>query len=439
MPQISMEIPHCDGMTYGRGIDSLTGRNRGMALQAADAQSVPGAGGQKVRYYLNKTESVRELEKSLGLHAEVNAQFGLFGASAKFDFAESSAFNSYSVFLVARVEVENAFQQIIDPNLDAAATKLLEQGNVDRFREQFGDAFVAGLKTGGEFCAVLELRTESTTDQRELSAKLSGSYALAASGEVAFTERMREATSNRFLKVSMYQAGGNETSVTSSVDEILARVKDYAAAVEVEPVPYAALLLDYGTLDLPSGPNVVEVETARTVLVQFARQRTTLLALLNDVTYVRENQEQFVAPDMTALNDLAAVIADKLNTLTDNASVAVSDPASATYVDVGIPAFVAPVRKDGASPVDPEEVPDLVGYSQYEIFGKYSEQTDTRVLDDATKARFKQYCTLFNFEIVEEPDDPRAAGYGYAIFAQDPAPGVPVAPGSTVRLFVQHT
>lgn len=375
MGEISTTVPYSLGMTYGRGFDSLTGRIRGVGLLPAEAQSIPNAGGQVISYYLNKVESTHELEKSIGLDLEANAQFaqfGLFGASAKFSFAEESAFNSYSVFLVARIEVINAFKQVMDPKLDAESWSLLKDGKEERFREQCGDSFVAGLQTGGEFCAVLELRTESTSDQRTLSASLSGSYGVVASGEASFSSRMREATSNRFLKISVFQAGGTETSTTDSVEEILARTKNYAAAVRKNPIPYVAQVLDYGTLDLPAPPNFPQLERARNVLLQYARQRDRLLALLNDLSYIRENPRQFVEPDLPALNAAATDCADRLNGLTDNASAAANSPADARYIDVGLPVITLPARRevsaqveDSGGPVASEptglRVPDLIG------------------------------------------------------------------------------
>jgi hypothetical protein len=90
------------------------------------------------------------------------------------------------------------------------------------------------------------------------------------------------------------------------------RVRNYAAQVQAKPVAYSALILDYGTLDLPPGPNLIDVENAYTVLQQFARRRTALLNLLNNIDYVRENQDQFVSPDLPALNSAADDIANSL-------------------------------------------------------------------------------------------------------------------------------
>jgi hypothetical protein len=341
---VNLVLPYEIGMTYGQGFDSLTGFIRGFGIAHQVPETLPNAGGQTIRYFLNKTEDESELKKQLGLSAEVHAQFGLFGASAKVEFAESSSFNSYSVFLVARVQVQNAFSQLVDAALDDAAKAVYTDQGKERFYEEFGDSYVTGLQTGGEFCAVLELRTTTSEDQRSLSASLSGSYGFAADAEVSFAQKMHEVTQHRFLKISMFQAGGNETSVTNSVDEVLAKVKNYAAAVKGAPVAYQALIVDDRTLDMPRDPNPIELQTAKDVLLQYARQREALLAVLNDISYVRENPEEFVNPDIGKLNEAAADCAARLNRLKDNASVAAQSPQQARYDDVGMPVITLPPR-----------------------------------------------------------------------------------------------
>jgi hypothetical protein len=345
-------------MNYGLGFNSLTGKIRGDALVPGQAKEIKGVEGQTIRYYLSKVESVEELHTQLGLSAEVNAQFGLFGASAKFDFAQTSSFNSYSVFMVARVEVINAFRQLDGPRLDPPAEALLKPGgDQDRFAEQFGDSFIISMQTGGEFCAVMEFRTTSKSDQQSISASLEGSYGLAFDADVSFSHKMRSVAEHRFMKVSMYQAGGTDTTTTNNIEQALAKIKTFAASVETKPVPYSALIIDYRTLDLPAPPTWVDVETARAVLLQFARHRQALLTMLNDIDYVRENNDQFVDPDIPALNAAAAAIATRLNELTANARQAVKDPEHAEHKDVGVPEVELPERNPGA----PIEVVSLVG------------------------------------------------------------------------------
>lgn len=43
---------------------------------------------------------------------------------------------------------------------------------MDRFREQFGDYFVRGMRTGGQFCAILQIIGKDRSDQSNVKAAL---------------------------------------------------------------------------------------------------------------------------------------------------------------------------------------------------------------------------------------------------------------------------
>ena len=101
------------------------------------------------------------------------------------NYAQSCHFHSSSVFLMVSINVLQAFSSIRAPVIDPAAGALLGQGDSTRFQDQFGDMFVRGLVTGGQFFGVIEVSSSSQTDQESLSVSLSGSYGLFnASGSV---------------------------------------------------------------------------------------------------------------------------------------------------------------------------------------------------------------------------------------------------------------
>src|SRR5215469_1890449 len=89
---------------------------------------------------------------------------------------QSKSFSSYSVYLVAKVTVENELSMIHNIILRPEARQLLEQSKQDVFHERFGDFFVQGLKTGGAYYAVLEFTTTSQEEHQKMSAALDISY-----------------------------------------------------------------------------------------------------------------------------------------------------------------------------------------------------------------------------------------------------------------------
>src|SRR5882672_7618596 len=135
MPMVDFEDP----MNYGVGAESLRIKVRGNGVTGGTPQSVPGGGGQTVQFSLLKVDSYEDYQSAFNLDAEASAIYGLFHASAKFSFAESHKFHSYSKYLVASIVVTNAFEQIPDPKLIDPARALLANGQQDRFRAEFGD------------------------------------------------------------------------------------------------------------------------------------------------------------------------------------------------------------------------------------------------------------------------------------------------------------
>ena len=88
-------IPFTDGMELGLGFDDLTGAVRSLAAIDFDA---PGAAAEDLgmtgHYDTSLVRTAEELYESLGVSVAAEGRYGLFSASAKVDFAESSRFSS---------------------------------------------------------------------------------------------------------------------------------------------------------------------------------------------------------------------------------------------------------------------------------------------------------------------------------------------------------
>src|SRR5262249_38093066 len=147
----------------------LSGKVRGTAVSAAKPQSVPGGGGS-FNTEISLVEDQADLEKALEISAEVSAAVGLFSGGAKFQFAETCKTHNYSLYLVVHCKVLEGLTQISDPQLTPDAAALLRNGQFDRFREQFGDMFALGIRTGGQLDTVLEIQKFSSTNANDIKA-----------------------------------------------------------------------------------------------------------------------------------------------------------------------------------------------------------------------------------------------------------------------------
>ncbi len=364
MPMVDFEDP----MDFGIGVQALRLKVRGGGVIGGTPTSVLGGGGQTVQFSLLKVDSYEDYQSAFNFDAEASALYGLFHASAKFSFAESHKFHSYSKYLVASIVVTNAFQQIPDPKLTDPARSLLANGHEDRFRAEFGDSFVLGIKMGGEYHAVLEFTSQTQEDLTKISAALEGGEFGLFSAEATFSSAVQNFKGQTSLKVDSFQQGGQDTNQTINVDEIIKKASRFPTEVKQVAVPYQAFLQDYEALDLPPGPNFVDIENARLVLQRFLPLRNALVQKLNDIDYIVANPDQFEDVAGFDLVTMESDVTNALNELTQNASACVNNPKDCHFTPLTInpQTLVLPKRKAGGPPPT-MRIPNLTGLTSAEF------------------------------------------------------------------------
>jgi hypothetical protein len=353
MPTVEFQDP----MAFGKGIQSLQLRPRGDGV-VGDAPP-PASGSQTVEFALRKIESYDDYQKALGFDADASASYGLFHGSAKFDWSEQHKYTSFSRYLVASITVTNEFQQLANPKLTPSAAALLAAGNTDRFYDEFGDSFVLGITTGGAYFALLEFTSQSESDLSKISATLDvGEYGV-FSGQASFSSAVQRFSGQTSLKVDSFQLGGTDTTQAVAVDSIIAKAAGFAPEVQQKAAKFTAFLQDYQTLDLPAGPNPVDIDNARLVLQNYTPLRNQLVERLNEIEYVQIHPDQFVNPQNFDLVSLQSQVSAALRQITSNASVCADSIKNCQFPDVAIPAVTLPPRKDGAPAIPQVQVPDL--------------------------------------------------------------------------------
>ncbi|RWP39335.1 MAG: hypothetical protein EOR04_23380 [Mesorhizobium sp.] len=248
----------------GMGFNSDTGLAVGTALEGFSIGVNPAAPGAEVVASISIINTHEELQKSLGMSLEAHGRYGFFSGSAKAEFAESARYNSTSTFLVARVVVENPLTRGKGFQVTVPAGELLNPSRVTEFKTAFGDSFVRGLQTGGEFYAVVRITSVSEATQSSLSAALGAEMnGLMASGgfKAAFeTANSNEKTRTEFHAM-MYQKAGSaaEIAPTVGIDEVLRRYRDFPSIAKATAAAYEAEIASYDTLPLPV-PSAQETE-----------------------------------------------------------------------------------------------------------------------------------------------------------------------------------
>jgi hypothetical protein len=334
MADHSIDVPYTPGMDYGMGVSFLDGTIAGKTVAPGVVAGPTGAVGQVVRYTLTIIKSFEDLFSSLGISVSASGHFGLFKASGKFAYATESKFNSQATFLLARCVVENAFSQAADAALtpDGDGYRLLQQGKTDVFQQRYGDGFVRGLQTGGEYFAVISIISSDREEQESLAASFSAQYGgLFASVSVSaeLSEQTKARMSRSEVQVSTYQRGGvgDQTSITEDIAKVMARLQAFPEQVRLNPVPYAAQLARYTTLALPDGPNPLDIAAQKQALEEYAATQLKLMTLRNDLEFVQLHPDYYVDPPSAAeLNAWQDMLTDELNNVTRQASICADTP-----------------------------------------------------------------------------------------------------------------
>jgi hypothetical protein len=357
----SIDTPYVVGMNYGVGVNFMNGSIAGKGIVSGPPVQPTQAIGQSVRYTLSIVKSFEDLYTSLGISVAASGHFGLFKGSAKFDFATESKFNSQSTFILARCVVDNAFSQIEDARVvpDSDAYDLVKNGRQDDFTKRYGNGFVRGLQTGGEYFAVISITSSSREEQENIAASLSASYGgvfASASLDAKLDDKTRSKMARSEIQISTYQRGGvgDELALAADLDAVMARLMKFPAQVKSNPVPYAAQLARYFTLALPDGPNPVDIEAQIEHLKEYASTRLKMQTLRNDIEFIQTHPDLFVdPPDIATLNGWQDFLTTALNNLTHQASVCIDNPKDGCpLIAFQLPPDYRPVQRRKSNAID---------------------------------------------------------------------------------------
>lgn len=239
----------------GMGFNSASGLAVGTALESFTVGANPDAGGMEVTASITIVNSHEELMENLGMSFEAQGRYGFYSGSAKAKFSESSNFNTTSTFLIARCLVENPLKRGKNFKVTAAAQGLLNSQQFDEFKKAFGDSFVRGLQTGGEFYAVIRITSVSTSTQSSLAATLQGeANGLVASGsfKVAFETASSSASTRSEFTATMFQKAGSGAQIAPTVEisEVISRFKQFPSIASASAAAYETEVATYDTIPL---------------------------------------------------------------------------------------------------------------------------------------------------------------------------------------------
>lgn len=288
------------GTFIGKGVDIDLGENYGEALIYEPTQAIADDGstsnpGQKIEFHLTQITSNQELTRSLNVSASASLGIGPFSGSAEAKYASLQQINRYSTYLLVSVTVYNSARIIRSPRLNPEAYTLLQNEGWDTFEQRYGPQYMAGVRTGGSYHALITINTTSKQEQNEISAAVSASYGtFKAAGK--FNKELTEAIENKSLKITILQSGGDGDLLEVSLENMIEQAQNFPKLVKQNPVFFQGIFAEYRkTVPLP--PSIGDSEISRihrqAIMNELGKKYLKCKDYRADLRYVLDNFETF--------------------------------------------------------------------------------------------------------------------------------------------------
>jgi MAC/Perforin domain-containing protein len=343
-----MDAPFMNPMDFGKGVFALDlAPRRSAAVVGSGFASVLGsAGSQEVHFSLEHATTFSQFQSAFTFSEEAAGRYGLFHGDGAYNFSQSQKYNSFTHYLIVRVDVLNQFKSIQDPRLNDTTDgpALLAAGGSERFLEEFGDHFVSGIRQGGVYIAVLSFSSETESDFKSESANIQLGITGFVDSETQFTSSLQTFKGSTNLKVNSFQNGGTDSTPAISIDDIIRKAVGFPNEVRNSAQSISVVLESYRVLSLPKPPDVQTLENAKQVIDRLGRLRNRFVQMLNDVEYIRDNPRQFIDVDKFDANGASEKLIDALNKLAVNAAKCANDVTKCEFVAFELPTITMPAR-----------------------------------------------------------------------------------------------
>jgi hypothetical protein len=185
---------------------------------------------------------------------------------------------------------------------------VLATGQTDRFRERFGNRYISGLKSGGEYYAVYRVQSFDEQERTNVAAQISASFhnpALLASLNAAVEKSKSTSRNELNVNVFVYSAGGISETETALAQMIEKAHKFPTLVSGNQATPYQVLLDEYGGLELPGDNlNFFDHEQQTECLLFNSRLLNDFTTLVNDIDFIRKHLDRFHNPDGSPPDDV---------------------------------------------------------------------------------------------------------------------------------------
>jgi hypothetical protein len=353
-----MQIGYISGMNLGVGFNTATyDIHPAPALDNVLAtRPVVNAGGQEVYFRVELASSTLSLTEQLSVTARASLKYGVTASgSAKTSFLSSFKQNSFTIYVFVQVIVINE-QTLLDLSkieLKPQAARLFAS-NPQAFTQQYGDSFIYGLITGGEFLGVLEIESASASEFRDIKASLSGkaSYGLfSGNAKATFEQSLQKITSSYQMKATILRQGHSGGLPQITPDNLVKEALEFPSKVTGgSGFPYEALVIPYNHIPHPIA-SPLDVSNQMTVLEQLGAWRQRLLKYQNDLAFALNHEDQFPGINISQVNDRYNQISSEIANIVISASSCFTDQTKCALPQINLPLLenVLPPQIEGVS------------------------------------------------------------------------------------------
>lgn len=358
-----METDYVRGMNLGIGFNSATRElHPTPALtNAIRTRDVPNAGGQEVFFRLELAKETISFAKQLNVSSKDSLKIGsLGGGSIKAKFLSSFKEDSYTVYIFVYVLVNNS-QTLLDmtenPLTESAANLFVT--NPREFINQYGDMFVYGINTGGEYIGILEISSSTTEEFQNIQAAVSGHVNLegvTAEGVKSFGTVLQELKTKYNITATVMRQGTSGEAISIEPEKLIHDAVNFPSAVTGNNgYPYSVILIPYNNIPHPLAPPINVSQQSET-LEKLGNWRERFIKFQNNLSYVIDHQQQF--PDATQNLDK---IKDRYNKISEEISKIVTSANSCflDYTSCSEPSIDLELLDEKILPMRIENIPSL--------------------------------------------------------------------------------
>jgi hypothetical protein len=297
--------------TLGVGCNSFRAH---LMAQAVDR------GGEEINHiefsdsYFKSIESVKELRKALSLDVEVSYSGLVFSADASLSYFESSEFNSYDYYVLARMTIRTKSHVLNGGDLTQQAQADARVMSADDFFRKYGDCFIRRIDYGGELYGLMHVRTQFEAQKSALNASLSASGG-GASLEMKFSQTFEAMSHVGEVTVLFMKTGGQPAFVDQT--NFISQLRGFAAEVSATERAVSFVADSY---DIVNWPNDAPPKADYTLPRKYFMNAQDLAAKcqdqLNDAKYVLDHQDLF---------DFSTVPVERVQAITDFLQTTIQD------------------------------------------------------------------------------------------------------------------